>query len=109
MDGITVLSQEPILTGNFGLAMVVGLFAFGGMLFIGIMLDWHQSVVTPLSVLAFVMASVLVFHITAEPTGRYRYEATISPDVSVVDLLERYDVTGRRGDFWIIEDKEIEK
>lgn len=109
IDGITVLSQEPILTGNFGLAMVVGFSLFCGMLFIGIMLDWHQNIDTLLSSLVFVMAVALVLHITEEPTGRYRYEATISPDVSVVDLLEWYDVTDRRGDIWIIEDKEIEK
>lgn len=109
IDGITVLSQEPILTGNFGLAMVVGFFAFCVMFFIGIMLDWHQSILGLLSGLVVVMAAALVLHITAEPTGRYRYEATISPDVSAVDLLERYDVTDRRGDIWIIEDKEIEK
>jgi len=109
IDGITVLSQEPILTENYGLAMVVGFFAFCGVMFIGLMLDWHQSVVGLLSSLAFVMAALLVFYITAEPTGRYRYEVTISPDVSVVDLLDRYDVTDRRGDIWIIEDKEIEK
>ena len=109
IDGITVLSQEPILTGNLGLAMVVGFFAFCGMLFIGAILDWHQSIVQLLSILVFVTAVVLVLHITAEPTGRCRYEVTISPDVSVVDLLERYDVTDRRGDIWIIKDKEIEK
>ena len=109
MDGITVLSQEPILTGNFGLAMVVGFFAFCGMLFIGVVFDWHQIIAGLLSSLVFMVAVLLVLRITAEPTGRYRYEATISPDVSVVDLLERYDVTDRRGDIWIIEDKEIEK
>lgn len=109
IDGITVLSQEPILTGNFGLAVVVGVFAFCGILFIGAILDWHQIIAGLLSILACAMAAVFILQITAEPTGRYRYEATISPDVSVVDLLEQYDVTDRRGDIWIIEDKEIEK
>ena len=41
-----------------------------------------------------------------EPTGRYRYEATIDDSVSITEVYDRYKVVERRGDIWILEDKE---
>lgn len=40
------------------------------------------------------------------PTGRYRYECTIDDDASFVDIYEKYIVVERRGDLWILEDKD---
>lgn len=39
------------------------------------------------------------------PTSRYRYEATISEDVSFRAIYEKYDVIEVRGDIYILEDK----
>ena len=41
-----------------------------------------------------------------EPTGRYRYEATIDESISAEQLYDKYDVIERRGEIWVLEDKE---
>ena len=40
------------------------------------------------------------------PTGRYRYECTIDDDASFIDIYEKYIVVERRGDLWVLEDKD---
>lgn len=34
-----------------------------------------------------------------------RYECTIDDTASFIEIMENYDVVGRRGDLWILEDK----
>ena len=52
----------------------------------------------------------LILLIVAYPkpgfTGRYRYEAVISDDVSINDIYEKYEVINKDGKKWILEDKE---
>lgn len=40
-------------------------------------------------------------------TGRYRYEVTLSDDVSIKAIYEQYNVIEVRGDIFILEDKVI--
>ena len=40
------------------------------------------------------------------PTDRYRYEVTVGPYVRFTDIYEKYDVVERRGEIWVLEDKE---
>ena len=62
------------------------------------------SIITML--ISFIFIIVLGANDIEEPTGRYRYEATIDESVSITEIYDRYKVVDRRGDIWILEDKE---
>lgn len=40
------------------------------------------------------------------PTGRYRYEVTISDTANFKEIYEKYDVVEQRGDIYVLEEKE---
>lgn len=46
---------------------------------------------------------ILVIH--GKETGRSRYECLIDDTTPFVEVVENYDIVGRRGDLWILEDK----
>ena len=62
------------------------------------------SIITML--ISFIFIMVLGANDIEEPTGKYRYEATIDEFVSITEIYDRYKVVDRRGDIWILEDKE---
>ena len=70
MDGITVLSQEPILMGNFALAVVVGVIALSIMMFVGLWVNLNENLVGLLCGMVFLLSAFVVLRATAEPTGR---------------------------------------
>ena len=43
------------------------------------------------------------------PTDRYRYETTIDKSVNFTELYEKYDIVEKRGEIYILEDKETTK
>ena len=61
------------------------------------------SIITML--ISFIFIMVLGANDIEEPTGKYRYEATIDESVSITKIYNRYKVVDRRGDIWILEDK----
>lgn len=40
------------------------------------------------------------------PTGRYRYEVTMSDDVNFKEVYEKYELVETRGEIFVFEDKE---
>lgn len=56
------------------------------------------------SVLCFLSSYILAR--TTSPTGRYRYECLINEDTSIVEIYNQYNIVERRGDIWVLEDKE---
>ena len=55
-----------------------------------------------------VLGIVLIFFgLALYPTKRVetRYECAIDDTTSFIEIMENYDVVGRRGDLWILEDK----
>lgn len=40
------------------------------------------------------------------PTGRYRYEVTISDTANFKEIYEKYDIVEQRGDIYVLEEKE---
>lgn len=58
-------------------------------------------------VISFVSILVLlIWGNWAEPSGRYKYEATIDDTVSFTELYEKYEVVEQRGEIWVLKDKE---
>ena len=65
------------------------------------------GVMTAVCVGLVIILGIVGLH-TEKETGRYRYEATISEDVSMTEFYEQYEVIEQRGEIWVIEDREIE-
>ena len=40
------------------------------------------------------------------PTDRYRYEVIVGDYVRFTDIYEKYNVVERRGEIWVLEDKD---
>lgn len=66
--------------------------------------DWRIASVLFGVALVFGIALFLVANIKQEGK-RNRYECLINNTISFVEVAENYDVVGRRGDLWILEDK----
>ena len=43
------------------------------------------------------------------PTDRNEYIVKIDDDVSFVEIYEKYEVIERKGDIWILQDREVEE
>lgn len=59
-----------------------------------------------LVVLALVLCGICCYGLSAKvESGRKRYECLIDDKTPFAEVAENYDVVGRRGDLWILEDK----
>ena len=69
---------------------------------------WNVSFIVSIitMLISFIFIMVLGANGIEEPTGRYRYEATIDESVSITEIYDHYKVVDRRGDIWILEDRE---
>ena len=54
---------------------------------------------------AFCFIAICIIQPEVE-TGRYQYEVIVNETVSFNDLCEKYEVVERRGEIWVLEDKE---
>lgn len=69
----------------------------------------------PIAILAFLFIGVFIcvlilgagsMNSQEVPTGRYRYEVTISDTANFKEIYEKYDVVEQRGDIYVLEEKE---
>lgn len=112
LEGIEVLHQTDIMGPPEWLIPV---------LIIGVVVVWALFVVSTRKVKFLDISMRLMFGgvcavfyllITAglfwayEPTGRYRYEATIDESVNFTEVYDRFDIIDKRGDIYTLEDKE---
>ena len=115
MEGINILNTEEILitpgwvdTGLIVSAVVLILSMIVAYISVPTNLDILYIIATATFILSAV--STVVFAVISgseiEPTGKYRYEATIDDSVKMTELYEHYNVVEQRGDIWILEDKE---
>lgn len=100
--------MEPILSKRADLALcitVVVLF---------VMALWFASNNTKASnclgilctfLFCLCMACLLVGNCKQKPTGRYQYECLIDDETSCAEIYDKYDVVDRRGEIWVLEDK----
>lgn len=102
-----IVNQYPIVeSGPAWLGLLLSV-CFGILGFIAILALLNQryniailaGVVCALSL----MSVILVVH--GKETGKNRYECLIDNTISFVEVAENYNIVGRRGDLWILEDK----
>ena len=110
---MTILNQIEIMCNPVWLDVLL-LICIGlvvASLFLTIYSDGKEFVVYFIlhivSVISLTVALVVCgTGVLKEPTGRYSYECTIDDNVSIVDVYSEYNVVERRGDIWVLEDKE---
>lgn len=101
--------MEPTLSARAGLALCITV----AVLFV--MALWFASNNTKAtSCLAILctflfclcLAGFLVGSCRKKPTGRYQYECLIDDGTPCAEIYDKYDIVDRRGEIWILEDKE---
>lgn len=116
IDGITVLSQEAITESSVGwtITSAVGAFVLAWVIFaiathdVAGDTDLIFNLITIASIGVGFIAGTVAYHVTSEPTERYRYECLIEESVSAVELNERYVIKEKRGEIYVIEDREAQ-
>ena len=117
MNGIDILNKEEILTTPEWIGVVLAISAFIGIVSIILALVFgtltYHDTASFFFIIIFVCSSIMcvIFNCIndtykVEPTGRYRYEATIDDSVSITEVYDHYNVVEQRGDIWVLEDKE---
>lgn len=105
---MTILNQTEIMQTPLWLPIAGIVFAVLGMtLFvIGLATQKLKIVISSLPILLLTLFICILDDVYKVPTGRYRYECTVDPKTSISEIYENYKVAERRGDLWILEDKD---
>ena len=108
MDGIEILTKTEILEypkfAEILIAIFLIMFIFGGLMFLGS----DAKMIGSLLVFVGIIGVLIIYGIYrgGVPTGKYRYTAIISEDVTIKDIHEKYTAIDNVGDLWMLEDKE---
>lgn len=108
-----ILNQEPIMEMALNYQTLIGFFGVTLIInFIVAMASDCWSLSGPIAGIVCVVSLIALFitvHKAPEvDTGRNRYEVILDDSVPANEVYEKYEVIERRGEIWVIEDKEIE-
>lgn len=111
IDGVRVLAQEAINETPDFVFVIAGLLYGCMVLFVVLLLIIDDAWAIPMSVASGIIA--LLWTIIAgvcgvfnRPSDRYVYKCIFDEDVSIQEIYDEYEVVGRDGEIWILEDKE---
>lgn len=108
-----ILSQTPIMEMDpsytslgvkLMIAMIIGFVAT--LICIACGGDISVAVTGGFTVLCLVVLLAVVGLSPEVPTDRNEYIVKLNDDVSFVEIYEKYEVVERKGDVWILQDKE---
>lgn len=112
MDGITILNVTEV-SENSTLLLVALIFLMIGAIVntVNLLLftDTKQCVLHGIFILILLALSIVVgvtMNKNREANKHNQYECLIDKSVSMEDVYEKYTVIERRGDIWVLEDKE---
>ena len=104
---MTILNQYPVLeNGPAWLGLLLGICC-AVCVFLTILALSNKMYGIAIVTGAFWALSLisLILVIYGKETDRSRYECLIDDTTPFVEVAENYDIVGRRGDLWILEDK----
>lgn len=111
MDGITILNTTIVDDCAQWVLPTVLALSFICIVALVLMLNSNDTGVPifgTISLLAIIITPIIV--ITSKPhwrtNERNQYECIIDDSVSINEVYEKYNVIERRGDIWVLEDKE---
>lgn len=111
MDGITILNT--IIVDEYAQWVPPTVLALGFICIVALVLMLNSNdngaiIFGTISLLA--MIAILIIVITSKShwrtNDRNQYECIIDDSVSINEVYENYNVIERRGDIWVLEDKE---
>ena len=115
MDGITVLNVTTVSENSTLLVTAVVFFMMGAIVNTLVLLKSDNN---SECILHGIFASVLlimavlvgvVMNRDKKANTHNQYECLIDSSVSLEDVYEQYTIVERRGEIWVLEDKQIEK
>lgn len=104
-----ILNQYPVMEPVISLWVVVVLICFACISLLMAILALQERVWVlgfSLVALSLVLGGILFYGSAKRESGRNRYECLIDDTVSFVEVAENYDVISRRGELWILEDRD---
>lgn len=104
-----ILNKEAIMTADFPwIAIVVGVAILITFFSISVYTDDEGIFLIGLLLCLFVciFGSVIEIKANKKETGRYKYEVLLDDSIQVKDFLNQYEYIDKKGDIWIIQDKE---
>ena len=111
-----ILNQSPImemdpsyksLAFKLLVAMIIGFFATVFCVYCGG--DTSVIVTGGFTTLCVVALLVLVACAPEVPTDRNKYEVKLDETIDINEFYDKYEVIERRGDIWVLQDKEGEE
>ena len=106
---MTIVNQYPVMESVISpwFFLVLSCFACFS-LFMAILALQERVWVLGFSLVALtlVLGGILFYGSAKRESGRNRYECLIDDTVSFVEVAENYDVVSRRGELWILEDRD---
>lgn len=105
---MTIVNQYPVMEAILSPWIFLALSCFACLsLFVAILAFQERLWGLGFSLVALALGGILFYSLSAKAeSGRNRYECLIDDTVSFVEVAENYDIVGRRGDLWILEDKD---
>ena len=106
---MTIVNQYPVMEPVISPWVVVVLICFAGISLLMAILALQERVWVlgfSLVALSLVLGGILFYGSAKRESGRNRYECLIDDTVSFVEVAENYDVVSRRGELWILEDRD---
>lgn len=112
MDGINILNQTMIMETATWYVPAIIICIITTIVCIVIAFESYNDKIKIFGIITaiiFAFATFVVLSIDPKvETDRYRYEATVGDYIRFTDVYEKYDIVERRGDIWVLEDKENE-
>lgn len=104
---MTILNQYPVVeSGPAWLGLLLGLCcAFGVLLTILALSNKMYGIAIGTGIFWALSLIGLILVIYGKETDRSRYECLIDDTTPFVEVVENYEIVGRRGNLWILEDK----
>ena len=106
MDGVTILNQTMVYEWPTWAFIVIIVMAIIFGIGISVIIEKDSIFGGLVTLISFLVAIVLALIDPKVETGLYKYEAIIDDDVSFTELYEQYDLIARRGEIYILQDKE---
>ena len=109
MEGVEILNKIEIM-GHYYELLVLGLICIGLCLLFMWMADKfinHDILFGTLGIACIILAILLIIiGIFKEiPTGKYKYEVTISDEVNFNEFSDKYKILEQRGEIYIVKEK----
>ena len=112
MDGITILNVTEVSENSTLLLVALIFLAIGAIINTANLLlsdDAKQCILYGIFTITLLALSIVVgvtMDKDREANKHNQYECLIDKSVSMEDVYEKYTVIERRGDIWVLEDKE---